>query len=222
MAKISRLGLSELSTNHETNFLNDIEAFLSAEHVKSNRNSMINKGAYPAEERVMLELPVVEMTYAAISSLIPNDFYYVYDFYPLQCNNCGMRYPDSSSGRSQLDFHLDCHFKKARRLKDRVKKTLSRDWFLSEKDWLLNFTDSNDVSAEKETIDTFLDTSVPQNNVKPTFEKIPAKEGHPGTCFICGDLLEKEWDADLDEFIWKDATFEAKDKKEIVHTVCKE
>ena len=169
--------------------------------------------------RQIRPVPTIELNYQALLQQMPDDFYYIYDFYPLQCNNCGLRYEDSLAGRSQLDFHLDCHFKQARRLKDRMKKTLSRDWFLPEKEWILNFTDSNDVLAERETIDAFLDTTANKKEQPNTNKSlVVVSEAHSGSCALCGEVFEKIWAPEMDDFVWKDVTLDRNNNP--VHIAC--
>lgn len=60
----------------------------------------------------------------------------LYSSLPLKCKQCGIRYPDTKEGKDKMDAHLDSHFRQNRRMKERVKRGLSRSWFVSEKDWI--------------------------------------------------------------------------------------
>ena len=46
-----------------------------------------------------------------------------------------------------MTLHLDSHFRKNRRLKDRARKAVSRDWFLPASEWIFQ---SKVDRAEKE------------------------------------------------------------------------
>jgi len=56
----------------------------------------------------------------------------IYDFYALQCKNCGFRFPDTEDGKTQMAAHLDAHFRRNMRLKDKSKKILAREWAMKE------------------------------------------------------------------------------------------
>lgn len=60
----------------------------------------------------------------------------LYSALPLQCKQCGFRYPKTDEGQSKMDAHLDSHFRQNRRMKERVKRGLSRSWFVSEDEWI--------------------------------------------------------------------------------------
>lgn len=60
----------------------------------------------------------------------------LYSGLPLQCKQCGFRYPKTEQGQSKMDAHLDSHFRQNRRMKERVKRGLSRSWFVTEDEWI--------------------------------------------------------------------------------------
>lgn len=60
---------------------------------------------------------------------------FLYENFPLQCKSCGFRFQENFDGKKKMQLHLDSHFRKNRRLKERSKRVISRDWFLSVSDW---------------------------------------------------------------------------------------
>lgn len=60
----------------------------------------------------------------------------LYSALPLQCKQCGFRYPETSDGQIKMDAHLDWHFRQNRRMKERAKRGLSRSWFVTEEEWI--------------------------------------------------------------------------------------
>lgn len=60
----------------------------------------------------------------------------LYSGLPLQCKQCGFRYPKTNEGQVKMDAHLDSHFRQNRRMKERVKRGLSRSWFVTEDEWI--------------------------------------------------------------------------------------
>ncbi|RUP42933.1 hypothetical protein BC936DRAFT_137876 [Jimgerdemannia flammicorona] len=60
----------------------------------------------------------------------------LYAALPLQCKQCGFRYPKTPDGQTKMDAHLDWHFRQNRRMKERAKRGLSRSWFVTEEEWI--------------------------------------------------------------------------------------
>jgi pre-mRNA cleavage complex 2 protein Pcf11 len=60
----------------------------------------------------------------------------LYSAEPLQCKQCGFRYPKTDKGQAKMDAHLDSHFRQNRKMKERVKRGLSRSWFVTEEEWI--------------------------------------------------------------------------------------
>ncbi len=59
---------------------------------------------------------------------VPN---YLYDYLPLQCQQCGIRYPDTTLGKQRLEDHLDLHFRQNRKLNQNLGRGHDRSWFTS-------------------------------------------------------------------------------------------
>lgn len=60
----------------------------------------------------------------------------LYSDEPLQCKQCGFRYPKTEKGQAKMDAHLDSHFRQNRKMKERVKRGLSRSWFVTVDEWI--------------------------------------------------------------------------------------
>ena len=60
----------------------------------------------------------------------------LYSAEPLQCKQCGFRYPKTEKGQAKMDAHLDSHFRQNRKMKDRVKRGLSRSFFVTVDQWV--------------------------------------------------------------------------------------
>ena len=56
---------------------------------------------------------------------------FLYDSAPSQCKQCGIRFTDSSSGKKQMEDHLDMHFRQNRKASQAVGRGHSRSWFIS-------------------------------------------------------------------------------------------
>ncbi|KAI5477951.1 pre-mRNA cleavage complex 2 protein Pcf11 [Pseudohyphozyma bogoriensis] len=79
----------------------------------------------------------------------PNLASFLYDRFPDQCTQCGLRFIDSKAGKAAKDRHLDWHFTHKRRIREGVGRAQGRSWFSLEEDWLKSDTvDVNYESAE--------------------------------------------------------------------------
>lgn len=58
-----------------------------------------------------------------------NAHHFLYKDLKTKCSNCGLRFPDSAQGKSRYSAHLDWHFTRNKRLRDKFKRPVSRDWF---------------------------------------------------------------------------------------------
>jgi pre-mRNA cleavage complex 2 protein Pcf11 len=75
----------------------------------------------------------------------------------LQCRQCGVRFLKSADGQTKMDEHMDWHFRQRRKHADALEsgKAYSREWFLSEEDWLA-MLDEVDTTSRKGIFVSFL------------------------------------------------------------------
>jgi hypothetical protein len=81
--------------------------------------------------------PKIFLSQKDIQRVHPDLYYFLYDAIELQCKQCAIRFPSENDGKAVLQSHLDWHFRQNRRQKDKTKKTISRDWYLTISDWIL-------------------------------------------------------------------------------------
>ena len=77
-----------------------------------------------------------ELTTEFVNKKNSNAHAILYQNLKLACKNCGLRFKDNPSERQKLSVHLDWHFKRNRRLRDKLKRPISRDWFPNEQVFL--------------------------------------------------------------------------------------
>jgi len=117
----------------------------------------------------------------------------LYDNFKFKCPNCGLRFPKNDG----LDEHLDWHFQKNRKEKEKEGKVLkSRNWFLLKPDWISNTVI---VSAVQTPF-----TKEVEKVVEEVYPPIVVDETQP-TCAICNETFEQVFDSSLDEWVFKDA-----------------
>lgn len=84
------------------------------------------------------DIPKISLTASDINKVRPGLYFHLYEAIELQCKQCALRFHagTNGSGKQLYEAHLDWHFRQNRRQKDKLKKTMSRDWYLTVDDWV--------------------------------------------------------------------------------------
>ncbi|KAF7723319.1 hypothetical protein EC973_002116 [Apophysomyces ossiformis] len=147
----------------------------------------------------------------------------LYSGLPLQCKQCGFRYPKTDEGQAKMDAHLDSHFRQNRRMKERVKRGLSRSWFVTEEEWISGA--GGEVTSQQAP--AFLNDQQFQvhANDNPTMEDtektedrtviMPNEDRKP--CPICGERFIDFWNDEEEEWMYKNAVLV---ENTIYHATC--
>ncbi|KAG0184768.1 hypothetical protein DFQ28_010531 [Apophysomyces sp. BC1034] len=135
----------------------------------------------------------------------------LYSGLPLQCKQCGFRYPKTDEGQAKMDAHLDSHFRQNRRMKERVKRGLSRSWFVTEEEWISGA--GGEVTSQQAP--AFLNDQQfhVHANDSPTTEDAGKAEDHTvimpnedrKPCPICGERFIDFWNDEEEEWMYKNA-----------------
>ena len=86
-----------------------------------------------ASQFALESLPFIRLTAEEIQKAFDPRAFNIYDAKPVQCKTCSQRFEDSLQGRKQFQDHMDWHFRRNRRLKDKDQRVSCRDIFSSEK-----------------------------------------------------------------------------------------
>ncbi|KAL9712870.1 mRNA 3' end processing factor [Leucoagaricus gongylophorus] len=157
-----------------------------------------------------------------------NVSFFLYDYLPLQCQQCGMRYPDTILGRKHLEDHLDLHFRQNHKLSQNPGRGHDRSWFTSVEDWVHESSrdatnkprTSRSTSLRVKALTTV--EGVEQGvNVELRYVTVPPGDeakllSHP-ICPICKETLQVEFLEEEEEWIWRNAI--KKDDK-VYHATC--
>ncbi|CAO3641527.1 unnamed protein product [Mucor fragilis] len=141
----------------------------------------------------------------------------LYSAEPLQCKQCGFRYPKTEKGQAKMDAHLDSHFRQNRKMKERVKRGLSRSWFVTVDEWINGeggelmsqqapaflhdgMGHVNQKSAEKSNQASGEDAIDPS-----LYTVIMPDDDSRKPCAICGERFIDFWNDDEEEWMYKNA-----------------
>ncbi|KAL1934731.1 hypothetical protein VTP01DRAFT_6913 [Rhizomucor pusillus] len=139
----------------------------------------------------------------------------LYSALPLQCKQCGFRYPKTDEGQSKMDAHLDSHFRQNRRMKERVKRGLSRSWFVSEDEWIKGTAGElashqapafiSDQGNSQEGYGTPQASAAGADDVNPDEHMVVKPNEDRKPCPICGERFIEFWNDDEEEWMYKNA-----------------
>ncbi|KAI8820170.1 uncharacterized protein EV422DRAFT_81543 [Fimicolochytrium jonesii] len=169
-------------------------------------NGMGSNGRANAPVVVMLsieELPPIRLTHEDINKIYPNAVTLLYEGLDLQCRQCGTRHRRDENGRAKMDAHLDWHFRQNRRLKDKAKKAISRDWFVTEEEWIAE----REVDVKDRKAPALFFEHEGETPAEPPEEvsNIPAAGQSNPRCAICTEPLEKFYDEETDDWMLRAA-----------------
>ncbi|KZT12516.1 uncharacterized protein LAESUDRAFT_718777 [Laetiporus sulphureus 93-53] len=166
----------------------------------------------------------IKLTSAGISKRRSHIVQLLYQRLPVQCKQCGIRFPDGTEGKKKMEDHLDMHFRQNRRASQAVGRGHSRSWFVSVEDWIHDGaidikgksraggrTSSNSAAAAAEVAKR-------EAELRALFVVVPpGDEAKSIFCPICKELLKSEFLEDDEEWVWRNAV---KRDDKIYHATC--
>ena len=168
----------------------------------------------------------IHLTHDDIQTTHANGYQSIYDALELQCKQCGLRFKKEPYGKKdRMAAHLDWHFRQNRRLRDKLKVTVSRAWYLTDLEWVSEvIVDVHDRQAAVAAFDVFGGSGGADSTGSATFgaggeaasapksvlkkpskdvvvSVIPAEGEHGQKCAICCETLDRYFDEDKDEWM---------------------
>lgn len=112
----------------------------------------------------------------------------------VQCKSCGLRFSD----QSKMEPHMDWHFKRNRREKTKLKKPISRSWFLETHEW--NAFEGREIFTQTAP---FFEGAVRKEDDEE--ECVVRADDSQPACGMCSEEFEKFWDSDQEDWMYRDA-----------------
>ncbi|KAK7470544.1 mRNA 3' end processing factor [Stygiomarasmius scandens] len=166
----------------------------------------------------------VQLSTAGITKGRPPISEMLYDHLASQCKQCGLRFPDTVSGKKLLEDHLDMHFKQNMKANLNIGRGHSRSWYTSVDDWVHDTTDrkgkgradgSRPLSGKAAAA---ADAAKRDAELRAQFVIVPpGDEAKPISCPICKEALKSEFLEDDEEWVWRNAI---KKDERIYHATC--
>ena len=171
----------------------------------------------------------IPLTSADLLVSRPNLFKILYEDLALQCKTCGIRFRDTELGRQRLTKHLDSHFRRNMRLKEKSKRVMARDWFGSEKSWIeapLNGIEGENSEKGVNIFEDFSGTNTNEESISNAHSEtffIEATEDEQNSqikCDTCQEIISLIWNDETEQWIFPACI--RNEFQKIVHFNCSE
>ncbi|KAH9938216.1 uncharacterized protein B0H18DRAFT_966113 [Fomitopsis serialis] len=166
----------------------------------------------------------IKLTSADITKQRSHIVELMYDRLPVQCKQCGVRFPDGPAAKKTMDDHLDMHFRQNRKAGQAVSRGHSRSWFVSVEDWIHDGyidvkgkgrADGRKISSSAAAA---AEAAKREAELRALYVVVPpGDEAKPISCPICKEPLKSEFLEDDEEWVWRNAV--RRDDK-IYHATC--
>lgn len=198
-----QIDLSLLSSIVELNKLNNSDT------------SLIQSPSKKPLDKHFIDIPV---NYSDMLVSRANLFKVLYDDLSLHCKTCGIRFRDTEQGHQRMTAHLDSHFRRNMRLKEKSKRVMARDWFGSEEDWISGKEDSE--STSEKTVNVFEDSSTfPVETDSNLFvEATEEEQSSQIKCSTCQETISVVWNDEMEQWIFPACVRNEYDQ--IIHVTC--
>jgi pre-mRNA cleavage complex 2 protein Pcf11 len=161
------------------------------------------------------DVPIIRLDSSDINKRHPGLYYHLYEAIELQCKQCALRFPSHTiqGGKATLEAHLDWHFRQKKKQKEKNKRAISRDWYLTADDWLAEqpidpISDNQGTNSIHSIDEICLVAPVffgqEAEAVLVTMSAIPASATQT-KCYICQETLEKYFDDEEDMWMVRGA-----------------
>ncbi|KAH7887649.1 hypothetical protein F5I97DRAFT_1806239 [Phlebopus sp. FC_14] len=167
----------------------------------------------------------IKLTTTDIAKKRPSIVAFLYDRLPAQCKQCGLRFPDDTCGKKEMDDHLDMHFRQNRKASQNLGRGHSRSWFVNLEDWTHEGVVDNKgkgradgQSSASLRAAAAVEAAQRDAELRAQFVVVPAgDEAKAISCPICKENMESEFLEDDEEWVWKNAV---KKDDRIYHATC--
>ncbi|KAI0952130.1 hypothetical protein AcV7_008030 [Taiwanofungus camphoratus] len=167
----------------------------------------------------------VKLTSADITKRRPDIIQFLYQQLPVQCKQCGIRFPDGHKGKKKMEDHLDMHFRQNRKASQAVGRGHSRSWFIGVEDWIqdgsVNLKGKGRAGGFRlvnSSAAVAAEAAKREAELRALYVVVPpGDEAKPISCPICKEPLKSEFLEDDEEWVWRNAV--KKDDK-IFHATC--
>ncbi|KIJ70064.1 hypothetical protein HYDPIDRAFT_35501 [Hydnomerulius pinastri MD-312] len=167
----------------------------------------------------------IQLTTTDITRKRSSVLYFLYDRLPAQCKQCGVRFGDDSSGKKEMNDHLDMHFRQNRKASQNMGRGHSRSWFVNVEDWthegVVDVKGKGRADGARPTsFKAVAAAEAAQRDAELRAQFVvvpPGDEAKSISCPICKETMKSEFLEDDEEWVWKNAV---KHHDRIYHATC--
>ncbi|KAI8802111.1 hypothetical protein BJ742DRAFT_834613 [Cladochytrium replicatum] len=150
--------------------------------------------------------PRILLTNQGVNQKVTGLVAFLYESLEIQCAQCGSRYARTDTGKERNSEHLDWHFRQNKRIKEKDKRAMSREWYLAGEAWVTEL--ETDFLVKSSHAPTSFFENKEKVTEKPVEEKshdVPTDGLQNATCGICNETLKTFFDEDQEEWMFRNA-----------------
>ena len=212
------------------NFQIDLSLLSSIVNLNSS-NSTISSPTKPAAAPQNIDKHFIDIPLTSADLVIshPNLYKVIYDDLSLHCKTCGVRFRDTPKGHERMTAHLDFHFRRNMRLKEKSKRVMARDWFGFESDWI-NAKSDSETKSER-TVNIFEDLTASASSTLPEtahhlnencfVEATEEEQNSQVKCAVCQESVPLQWNDETEQWVFKGCV-RNEINHEIIHKHCEQ
>ncbi|KAH9951650.1 hypothetical protein B0H21DRAFT_716896 [Amylocystis lapponica] len=167
----------------------------------------------------------ITLTSADLTKQRPHIVQFLFDRLPIQCKQCGIRFPDGPKAKKVMEDHLDMHFRQNRKASQASGRGHSRCWYITVEDWVHDgVVDSKGKGRAdgsrlvNSSAAAAAEAAKRDAELRALFVVVPpGDEAKPISCPICKEPLKSEFLEDDEEWVWRNAV---KKDDRIYHATC--
>ncbi|KAI8802645.1 hypothetical protein BJ742DRAFT_832196 [Cladochytrium replicatum] len=152
------------------------------------------------------KFPRISLANEGVNQKVKGLVAFLYENLEIQCAQCGARYARTEIGKARNSEHLDWHFRQNKRVKEKDKRAMSREWYLAEEAWVTEL-ETDFLVKSSHAPSSFFETKekVAEKPVEEESHDVPTDGLQNASCGICNEVLKTFFDEEQEEWMFRNA-----------------